>query len=1219
MTPSHPDRFPPVSDPATDTSDVRRPEDAAGASTGRDSASAPRTAATPDDGGARPPGRPPAQEQPSSQPTGDTGRRRQLLRGGLAAGGAVAFAAGYGETLLKGIRGLRDGSAGVPTRSATRGNSLESEFRIDPATGHLDTHPGQVVSPSSCLGCWTQCGVRVRVDRQNNRILRVAGNPYHPLATTRPAPMAMPVREVYARLGGDSGLEGRATACARGSALLEHQTAPHRVLHPLKRVGPRGSGQWQRISFEQLVEEVCEGGDLFGEGHVDGLRAIRDTQTPIDPANPEFGPRANQLMVTDASNEGRTPLLKRFANQSFGTINVANHGAYCGQSYRIGTAAALGSIPGMKHGKPDWRHSRFGLFLGTAPAQAGNPFQRQGRELAEARARADDTYRYVVVSPLLPMSSSHAAGDNNRWIGIKPATDLALAMALIRWIIDHERYDTRFLSQPGPAAMKAAGEASWSNATHLLIDDPTHPRHGQFLRGADLGWPLPTMGSGPAAPPLKAAAGTTVDRPGTSGAPARERADARGQPARAARSTQAAPSATATATATAGAGAGAGASGGTQEPEDVYVVQLADGTLAPHTTPQPAELIVERSVTLVTDAVTPAGTMPAAPTAPASSASSGDSAAAVSAPSTGSAPTTTTAADAARPVRVCTALARLRAEARRKTLAEYSALCGVPVAEIETLADEFTRHGKRAVANSHGGTMSGAGFYTAYAIAMLNNLIGNLNVRGGWVLDAGPFAPFGPGPCYNFKSFAGEVKPRGVALSRTRFPYEKTSEFRRRQAAGDNPYPARAPWYPAPGPMSSEMLAAGLMGYPYPVKAWINHMSNPVYAICGFESALLDRLKDPRRLPLFISIDPFINETSALADYIVPDTITYESWGIGVPWADVIAKSSTVRWPVVEPATARTADGQPVCVESFLFALARRLELPGFGPGGMSTRDGQPLDLDTPEAFYTRAICNIAHHGGKPVAEASDDDIAITGLTRWMPTLARYLQPGQVRRVAMVMSRGGRFSPVEQAWQGEHIAAPHPFPVQIWHEPLARMRHAMTGEQLCGCPTWYPPRFADGSAMRSHYPEQQWPLSLCSYKSNLMSSITIGLSRLRQVHPHNPVSLNREDAAALGIRNGDRIRISTPGGSVEGVALVRGGIARGAVGIEYGYGHTQLGAVPHLVDGQPMPHEPQHAQGINLNALGFADPTRPAGDNVWVDWVSGAVVRQGLPARVEKI
>jgi anaerobic selenocysteine-containing dehydrogenase len=60
-----------------------------------------------------------------------------------------------------------------------------------------------------------------------------------------------------------------------------------------------------------------------------------------------------------------------------------------------------------------------------------------------------------------------------------------------------------------------------------------------------------------------------------------------------------------------------------------------------------------------------------------------------------------------------------------------------------------------------------------------------------------------------------------------------------------------------------------------------------------------------KKLPLFVSVDPFINETSALADYIVPDTVTYESWGIGAPWADVVAKSSTVRWPTVDAATLR--------------------------------------------------------------------------------------------------------------------------------------------------------------------------------------------------------------------------------------------------------------------------------------------------------------------------
>ncbi|MGO1253686.1 MAG: tetrathionate reductase subunit TtrA, partial [Alcaligenes aquatilis] len=259
--------------------------------------------------------------------TPNLSRRQVLTRGGAAVGGLAAFAAGYSDTVVKAVQGLGQGTAGAPTAHATRGNSLQAEFRIDPITGLLDTQPGQIVSPSSCLGCWTQCGVRVRIDTENNKILRIAGNPYHPLATTQSAPMEQPVREVYAMLGGENGLEGRASACARGASMLEQHSSPYRVLSPLKRVGPRGSGQWERISFEQLIEEVCEGGDLFKEGHVDGLRAIWDHETLIDPQNPEFGPLANQLLFTDAANEGRTPLLKRFAEQAFGTVNVSNHGS----------------------------------------------------------------------------------------------------------------------------------------------------------------------------------------------------------------------------------------------------------------------------------------------------------------------------------------------------------------------------------------------------------------------------------------------------------------------------------------------------------------------------------------------------------------------------------------------------------------------------------------------------------------------------------------------------------------------------------------------------------------------------------------------------------------------------------------------------------------------------------------------------------------------------
>lgn len=83
--------------------------------------------------------------------------------------------------------------------------------------------------------------------------------------------------------------------------------------------------------------------------------------------------------------------------------------------------------------------------------------------------------------------------------------------------------------------------------------------------------------------------------------------------------------------------------------------------------------------------------------------------------------------------------------------------------------------------------------------------------------------------------------------------------------------------------------------------------------------------------------------------------------------------------------------------------------------------------------------------------------------------------------------------------------------------------------------------------------------------------------------------------------------------------MIRDGVMRGAIAIEHGYGHKELGARAHTIDGKGMPHNPALAAGVNINDLGFRDTTRGDHNNVWIDWVSGAVVRQGLPARIEKI
>lgn len=1035
-------------------------------------------------------------------------RRRLLLSGGVAAGGLAAFATGYGQTVVRATKGLVTGTAGVPTAHAVRGNSLKPEMSIDAGTGELTMAADHVVSPSMCFGCWTICGVRVRVDRKNDRIVRIAGNPYHPLATTSPAPMRHSVRDVYARLGGDNGLEGRATSCARGSAMFENLDSKLRVLQPMKRVGKRGEGKWKTISFEQLIEEVVEGGDLFGEGHVDGFRAIYDHDTLIDPDNPEYGPLANQLLVTEAGNEGRTPLVQRFVGQSFGTVNTANHGSYCGQTYRVGTAAAFGSLRGMQHGKPDWKDCRFGLFIGTAPAQAGNPFQRMGRQLAGSRTRTDgEGFEYVVVTPVLPASASMASGKNSQWIGVRPSTDLALAMGMIQWIIANERYDANFLAQPSPAAMAKAGEASWSNATHLLIADEVHPRFGSFVRAEELGLPF--------------------EQP---------------EPAK----------------------------GEALEP--VYVVQDTEGELVAHLSDRPADLFVARQVELD-----------------------------------------------GRQVLLKSSLAMLRDHANRMTLEEYAGICGIPVETIVDLATRLTAFGKRAAVNAHGGTMSGSGFYTAYAIAMLNTLIGNLNAKGGLMVSEGNFGPFGKGPRYNFADFEGKRQAKGVAMSRHRSgQYEKSSEFARKLAAGESPYPARAPWYPAVGGLSSELVASAVAGYPYKAKIWLNHLGNLHYGINGFQNAVGEKLLDPKVLPLIISVDPFINETSAIADYIIPDTLTYESWGHAAPWADVVQKVSTTRWPVVTPRVGKDAQGGTIDFENFLVGVAVKLGMPGFGKGAIKDAEGNRHDLLGKEDFYLRGFANVAYAGGNAVPDASDDDLALTGVDRHRELLEGKLKAEEWRKVAFVMSRGGRFGDESKSWKDNVQTASYKPALSVWNEELAGMKHSMTGERFVGCPSYFPPRLADGSAVRDVFPQQEWPFMASSFKSNMMSSISINVQRLRQVHPHNPVIVNRQDAAELGIGNGDAITVETPGGRIDAVALLRDGIVRGAIAIEHGYGHWELGARSHEIDGVATPVDEGARAGVNMNLLGFADPTRPQAPNVWIDWVSGAVVRQGLPARIVK-
>lgn len=97
----------------------------------------------------------------------------------------------------------------------------------------------------------------------------------------------------------------------------------------------------------------------------------------------------------------------------------------------------------------------------------------------------------------------------------------------------------------------------------------------------------------------------------------------------------------------------------------------------------------------------------------------------------------------------------------------------------------------------------------------------------------------------------------------------------------------------------------------------------------GIHHITQQKLKNPKILPLFISIDAFMNETTALADYIVPDTHNFESWGFSTPWAGVPTKTSTARWPVIASPNEKTSQGDTICMESFVIEIAKMMQLPG--------------------------------------------------------------------------------------------------------------------------------------------------------------------------------------------------------------------------------------------------------------------------------------------------
>lgn len=1002
--------------------------------------------------------------------------------------------------------------------------------------GRIETWPGVDVKFSTCKQCHSDCALMARVYK--NTIIKLDGNPYDIQTTQPPIPYATPQNKAITYVGTtfDTSkkphVNGSHSLCPRGQAGRQTVYDPYRIYKPLKRVGPRGSKKFTTISYEQLINEVVNGGYLFkdvpGEENrfVEGFKHLwNNGQNRFVPANeeyPDFGPKTNQFVAYWGRAEGgQNNLIIRFAS-ALGSVNALPHVSVCELTHHVATNA---TYPGTNMLKPDQPNAELVLVFGSNYYEANFPMQTLARRSAEATSSGK---KVVFIDPRGGNQIAHAD-----FVPIKPGGDGAFAMGMIRWIIENKRYNEKYLEIPNFEDAIKQNEPNYSNASYLIVADKNHPDYGLFLKS-----------------PNKK---TIIDEK-------------------------------------------------TKKPKVIEELMVIDKNLkkpTEATSTSQAELWPNGFLSL--DTVVVNG------------------------------------------VECLTAMQYLWKEAQNHTYEWYEKESGISKLKIIELAREFTSHGRKAVADLYRGpAMHANGYYNARAVLLLNALVGNIDWKGGYINGGGAAETLDG--VYNLKKWPDFVPPSGVRISRERSFYEETTEYKNRLKQG-NPFPAKRPWFPFGFGIWQEIWAGTYFQYPYPVKILFQHMANPAWSQPGMGGADDDSLmwvrmiKDLNKVPLFISTDIVIAESSAYADYIIPDATYLEGWGMLGGYPTYPTSRISIRQPIIEPVTAKTKDGIHITMEQFLIDVAKKLGLPGFGKNAFL----EGGDLNVREDYYLKMIANIAYddkhllkkEGDKfikqgPVPDA--DDYEMKTVAEYVKKYPNALKPDEWKKLAYVIARGGRFEDQDVAYLpfGQPEWVTHRWgekknAVQIYNEVVAKTHNAITGEKFDGGVRLEPPKNMKGQPLSKIYAMKDYPFMLSTYKVPIHSkSRTISDPWLLELLPGNFLEISEVDAKKLNLKDGDTVRLSSPAypkGIITRIRI-RFALRPGVVTYSQAFGRWSYGSGTWYINGKKYEGDPARNVGIHPNHLMLLDESIADKDGwttVLESDVAGGMVYYNTPVKIEKV
>ena len=199
--------------------------------------------------------------------------------------------------------------------------------------------------------------------------------------------------------------------CPRGNAGIQALYDPDRLKYPMIRIGEKGEGKFQRVTWDEAYEYIME----------KSLKILDEEED-------------NRSSFLFCAGEGMAEhTFKTFYN-AFGSANWLNHASLCLQTVVSGYGVTLGGYP-----QADLENAEYIIMAGANRAEAiVTPDTMDLFKRTKGRGA-----KMICVDPRFTNTAAKA----DKWLPIKPGTDLALVLALTHVVISEDIYDKAYVEK----------------------------------------------------------------------------------------------------------------------------------------------------------------------------------------------------------------------------------------------------------------------------------------------------------------------------------------------------------------------------------------------------------------------------------------------------------------------------------------------------------------------------------------------------------------------------------------------------------------------------------------------------------------------------------------------------------------------------------------------------------------------------------------------------